>query len=136
LLEGYISEHLARILHQDSTRVDRLATLGSLGVDSLMALELRNRLEASLGLRLSVATLFGYPTIAALAEHLLDKLNLANAAAEEVGKQASPLGEEGTRSTAEAAGAEIANVDDLLASIDRSLERVENLMKGQPGGRS
>jgi hypothetical protein len=42
-----------------------------------MALELRNRLEASLGLTLSATLVWGHPTIAALATHLASKLNIS-----------------------------------------------------------
>jgi len=51
--------------------------LGSLGLDSLMGLEIRNRLEASLGLTISATLIWTYPTIAALTAHLAEKLGLA-----------------------------------------------------------
>jgi myxalamid-type polyketide synthase MxaF len=41
-----------------------------------MALEIRNRLEVSLGLVLSATLVWGYPTLAALAAHLADKMDL------------------------------------------------------------
>jgi hypothetical protein len=47
-----------------------------MGMDSLMALELRNRLEASLGLSLSATLVWGYPTVAALAPHLAEKMGM------------------------------------------------------------
>ncbi|WP_301337303.1 acyl carrier protein [Mycobacterium gordonae] len=46
----------------------------SLGLDSLMALELRNRLEASLGTTLPVALVWAYPTITDLAGALCERL--------------------------------------------------------------
>ena len=48
--------------------LDHDQPMESLGLDSLMALELRNRLEASLGITLPVALVWAYPTISALAE--------------------------------------------------------------------
>jgi phthiocerol/phenolphthiocerol synthesis type-I polyketide synthase C len=46
----------------------------SLGLDSLMGLELRNRLETSLGITLPVALVWAYPTISALAGALCERM--------------------------------------------------------------
>jgi phthiocerol/phenolphthiocerol synthesis type-I polyketide synthase C len=46
----------------------------SLGLDSLMALELRNRLEASLGITLPAALIWAYPTISGLAGALCERM--------------------------------------------------------------
>src|SRR6185369_13218191 len=67
---------VARILRLDPARVDAEAPLKSLGLDSLMTLELRNRLEADYGLRLSATLVWNYPTIAALASHIAEALDL------------------------------------------------------------
>jgi phthiocerol/phenolphthiocerol synthesis type-I polyketide synthase C len=49
----------------------------SLGLDSLMALELRNRLEASLGTTLPAALVWAYPTIQDLAGAMCERLGYA-----------------------------------------------------------
>jgi phthiocerol/phenolphthiocerol synthesis type-I polyketide synthase C len=57
--------------------LDHNQAMESLGLDSLMALELRNRLEASLGITLSVALVWAYPTIAGLAVALCERMGYA-----------------------------------------------------------
>ena len=54
--------------------LDHDQAMESLGLDSLMALELRNRLEASLGITLPVALVWAYPTISALAGALCERM--------------------------------------------------------------
>ena len=60
-----------------SVAVDPERPLNELGLDSLMAIELRNALGLALGQRLPATLLFDHPTMAGLAEHLLqDVLHL------------------------------------------------------------
>ncbi|WP_435844073.1 SDR family NAD(P)-dependent oxidoreductase, partial [Streptomyces gilvosporeus] len=55
-----------------------------LGFDSLIALELRNRLNRITGLTLPATTVFDYPSVVAVAGHLADRLPFAEAGAPEV----------------------------------------------------
>jgi NAD(P)-dependent dehydrogenase (short-subunit alcohol dehydrogenase family)/acyl carrier protein len=75
-LERHVAECLGRVLGLPPERIEVRAPFRGYGMDSLMSLEIRNRLEASLGLRLSAALLFTYPTTAALVDHLLAELKL------------------------------------------------------------
>ncbi|WP_437631049.1 type I polyketide synthase [Sorangium sp. So ce854] len=121
LLEEHLKEELGRVIHIGAPRVDASATFRSLGVDSLMGLELRNRLEASLGVRLSVALLFAYPTVASLSQHLIDRMDLpAPAAAQAPPVEASAPRREPPRG---APPAELSR-EEILAFIDESLNRV------------
>lgn len=76
-LEQHILEHLSQVLRLDISRIDRLSSFTSLGMDSLMSLELRNRLESSLGVRLSATLLFTYSNPASLADYLVERLSLS-----------------------------------------------------------
>ncbi|WP_342374006.1 SDR family NAD(P)-dependent oxidoreductase [Myxococcus stipitatus] len=69
-IEQLVREQMARVLRLDSSRIDRDAPLQSFGLDSLMGLELRNRLEAALGVPLPASLMWKHPTLAALGEHL------------------------------------------------------------------
>ncbi len=75
-LEGHILECLGLVLRLPVERIDAHAPFGGYGMDSLMSLEIRNRLEPSLGLKLSAALLYTHPNASALVEHLLAELRL------------------------------------------------------------
>ena len=62
-----LSRRLADVLGLDPEQVDAAAPLHRLGVDSLMAVRLKNRIEAELGLRLSLVALLEGPSLESLA---------------------------------------------------------------------
>jgi myxalamid-type polyketide synthase MxaE and MxaD len=78
VLETMLAEQIARVLRMPPDQIDRTTPLPSLGLDSLMALELRNRLELSFGVTLSATLIWGYPTIGQLAPFLAEKLGLSS----------------------------------------------------------
>ncbi len=75
-LEAHVIEQLGQVLRLPPSRIERRAPFTSLGLDSLMSLEARNRLERSLGLRLRATLFYTYPNAASLAEHLLGGMEL------------------------------------------------------------
>ena len=75
LLIGYLREEVERVLAFDgSVTIEPEDRLFDLGLDSLMAVELKNRLQASLKCTLRSTLLFDYPTLAAVAEYLIREL--------------------------------------------------------------
>lgn len=120
MLQEHLTARVARILRLDPARVDAEAPLKSLGLDSLMTLELRNRLEADCGLHLSATLVWNYPTIAALVGYIAEALDLSGstpADAVAVPDQVAPEAETLSR---EHVGAlldeELARVNRLLGS--------------------
>jgi NAD(P)-dependent dehydrogenase (short-subunit alcohol dehydrogenase family)/acyl carrier protein len=70
----YVVEQVAQVTRLDPNQIDANTAFKSLGIDSLMGLELRNRLEAALGLKLSATLIWNYPNATALGQHLSTKL--------------------------------------------------------------
>ncbi|WP_433623993.1 type I polyketide synthase [Nocardia sp. CA-120079] len=70
-----VISHLAAVLgHDSASAIDPERSFTDHGFDSLGAVELRNRLQTATGLSLPPAVVFEYPTPAALAAHLHEKL--------------------------------------------------------------
>ncbi|QKV96584.1 SDR family NAD(P)-dependent oxidoreductase [Streptomyces sp. NA02950] len=75
LLVETVRGHVAGVLgHGGAEAVDPERPFGELGVDSLAALELRNRLGADTGLRLSTTLTFDHPNPGAIADLLFAEL--------------------------------------------------------------
>src|SRR4029453_9173903 len=64
---------LARVFRTEPDKIDARRSLTALGADSLMAIEIKNRLEA-LGLAISVTQLLNRNSVTTLANDLLDTL--------------------------------------------------------------
>lgn len=63
LLENLVAQWVAKITKTSSSRIKGTMTFKGLGIDSLMAIQLRNLLEKSLNLKLSVAMFWTHPSI-------------------------------------------------------------------------
>ncbi|MET0405351.1 MAG: phosphopantetheine-binding protein, partial [Cystobacter sp.] len=71
-LDELLRTQLAAVLGMDAARLHGQTQLHGLGLDSLMALELRKRIEQALGVRLSAALLLAGGAITALVDHLVE----------------------------------------------------------------
>jgi len=74
LLESHLRERVGHVLRLAPGRVEVDRPLKTLGLDSLMGLELRNRLEADLGLKLPATLVWNHPTVIALVAHLAERM--------------------------------------------------------------
>jgi acyl carrier protein len=74
LLETYIRDHLARAMGSSPSRIDPQQSLLSLGLDSLIAVEVRNRVNADLGINLPLARFMQGATTSTLAAYVAERL--------------------------------------------------------------
>lgn len=75
IMGGFVREQALRALGMDTSRaMDPRTPLGDMGLDSLLAVELRNSLGTALGRPLPATLLFDYPTLDTLTDHLLGEM--------------------------------------------------------------
>jgi acyl transferase domain-containing protein len=110
VLEGQLRELVARVLRLPAPALDVEQPLNTLGVDSLMAIELKNRIEGDLGVSVPMVKFLEGPSVRDLADDLARRLLPAAAAATRVGPGTVNPGP-GVGLNADAAG-------DLLEQLD------------------
>jgi acyl carrier protein len=93
----------------DPARIDDGQALNEIGLDSLLALELRNRLGAALGAQQPATLLFNYPSVSALTDHV----------AEAFGDLMTAIPDAASR---DAASAERMLVEEVMAMSDDDIE--------------
>ncbi|MGG1944880.1 type I polyketide synthase [Trinickia sp. NRRL B-1857] len=108
---------------RSSTRLDVQMSLRDLGLDSLMAMELRNELCALTGRRLAPTIAFDYPSIEALAAHLAA---LADESGKTVAAAASaPAARRDEQAEAAPAERTELSADELVARLEREISALE-----------
>ncbi|GGC78334.1 type I polyketide synthase [Chelatococcus reniformis] len=70
LLTQIVAEAVAQTLHVPMDDIDHGREFGTLGLTSLLAMELRNRLERALATPLSATLAWNFPTVSRLSAHL------------------------------------------------------------------
>jgi acyl carrier protein len=117
-----VREHTAAVLgYDDASAVGVEKGFTDLGIDSLAALELRNRLGAASGLRLPATLIFDYPSPMPLTRHLLAEL------LPEIGEPVEEVAEaNGTDEVAAIASMDLADLVRSAMSGDQTDERGES----------
>ncbi|TMC22115.1 MAG: SDR family NAD(P)-dependent oxidoreductase [Chloroflexi bacterium] len=103
LVSTYIRARLAQLLSIDVARIGTQIPLSSLGVDSLIGLELRNSLEDQLNLVLPEMLIWKYPTVTALTELVLISIP-SSGSGKDIGSPRLPVGEVDTPNPNESGG--------------------------------
>ncbi len=75
ILRFYLSEQVARVLGLSVSRLDVEQPLSNLGLDSLMAVELKNRIAVDLGVNVPMVKFLQGPSVAQAATQILDQLS-------------------------------------------------------------
>ncbi len=78
LLKSYLCEQVARVLGASAAKLDSSKPLTNLGLDSLMAVELSNRIKSDLSVDVPTMKLMRGPSISQLAGELIEKLTPAS----------------------------------------------------------
>jgi NAD(P)-dependent dehydrogenase (short-subunit alcohol dehydrogenase family)/acyl carrier protein len=121
IIERYLCERLARLLQVDAAQLARDAPLTQLGIDSLMAVELKNRVEADLRTSVPMVALLQGGSIAKLARVVLAAISGSDAPDE---RQTSPF----ESLDAEEARALLSQLDQLpAATVERLIDAVAEI---------
>jgi acyl carrier protein len=75
-LESYVNRELSRVLLVDEAQLGQNVSFEDLGMDSLMAIELRNGLQSTLGVSLATSALVRNPTFSAITRVIAAQLGI------------------------------------------------------------
>lgn len=77
LLSSLLTEHIARILGFSSANLSPTQPLSLLGMDSLMAVELKNRMEMDLGVVMPIVQLLQGPSVSELTTIVMEQISFS-----------------------------------------------------------
>ncbi len=118
LMVSYLSEQLAGVLRVPVDRLDTGQPLTALGLDSLMAIELKNRIERELQIRIPIVTFLQGPTITQFAGQVLEQVAV------------SPVAEPALAGASVGKG-QAADAEQLLSQLDQLSDREVDALLAQ-----
>ncbi len=80
---GFLKNLISGITKIPAAKIKEDATFKSLGIDSLMAVQLKNKLQTETNLNIAVSSIWTYPTIEKYAEFIVGELSLEDESAGE-----------------------------------------------------
>ena len=120
MLHSYLSEQVARVLGLSPSKLDVQQPLSQLGLDSLMAVELKNRIAVDLGVNVPVVKFLQGFSVDQAVTQILDQL------AAEVANPTTPLAQTVTQ---QGEHMDQGNAEQLLENLDQlSDEKVDSLL--------
>ncbi len=119
LLVNHVRDEAARVMGFDPAMIDLKRGFFKIGMDSLMSVQLRNRLETSLNCSLPPTIALEYPSVEALASYLAENtFRWQTAAAEDAPPTPEPAAETPLEAITD---------EELLALLDDELARIDDL---------
>jgi acyl carrier protein len=115
VIEAFLVRAVAQVLRLPIAQIESDKPLRAMGLDSLMAVEFRNRLEAAAGVPVPTTLIWNYPTVSKLAPEIAARMGFTF---EETGENAAAV-EAAPAAAPPAPGAEPAdNLESLLNEIE------------------
>ncbi|MBI4470556.1 MAG: SDR family NAD(P)-dependent oxidoreductase [Acidobacteria bacterium] len=112
IIESYLIDQVARVLGTSTSKLELDRPLNEMGLDSLMTVELKNRIEKEIGISLPTVELMRGPSISKLSRVLQDQLAGTDSAPRKPPKAQIPITIDGGKKTA-AAGSLLEGIDEL-----------------------
>jgi acyl carrier protein len=131
IVQAYIREQVARVLGASAAKLDADRPLNELGLDSLMGVELKNRVESDLAQSLPMRELMQSPTINSLSRAILGQLTAPASAPQETSSLAQETTEQLSARIAQLSDEEVNSLlSEMLDENTVELEHLEEEMRG------
>jgi acyl transferase domain-containing protein/acyl carrier protein len=75
--KGVIKQHISAVTKVPVSKVKEDATFKSMGIDSLMAVQLKNKFQSDFEITLAVSSIWTYPTVEKYADFIAEELKIA-----------------------------------------------------------